>query len=58
MMDENEYNQLVDFYEGRLVNPEHFPLTFNYQVRLFKFEQSKQTTPFMKETNGTENQKT
>ena len=31
------YNELVKHYSGKLANPEHYPNTFQYQVKVFKY---------------------
>jgi hypothetical protein len=43
-MNEEFYNAMVDHYGDRLANPEVFPQTFKYQVRMFLYmmEQSEQ----------------
>lgn len=31
------YNELVDHYGDKLVNPEHHPIQFQHQVKLYRY---------------------
>lgn len=39
---EKFYNELVEFYGDRLVNFEHHPRQFAYQVRLYRYYKDKE----------------
>ncbi len=40
-MTEEEYNELVEHYGEKLVDPEVFPETFKYQVKIYLYAKEK-----------------